>query len=49
VERARADLDVDRLLDHTPVLGPERLEREDQVLQVHGVETDAEKEAGSRR
>ena len=29
------DLDVDRLLDHAAVIGPELLQLEDQVLQVH--------------
>ena len=32
VERAGADLDVDGLLDHAAVIGPEPLELEDQVL-----------------
>jgi hypothetical protein len=36
---AGTDLDIDRLLDHAAVIGPELLEREDEVLQVHDGES----------
>src|SRR5690606_9749957 len=36
MERAGADLDVDRLLHDAAAIGPVLLQREDEILQVHG-------------
>ncbi len=36
VKCPRADLDIDGLLDHAAAIRPELLQREDEVLQVHG-------------